>query len=529
MLPMFQATCATHRTRLVLFRRYSSSLGDTRWPGWQPVIGIEVHAQIKSREKLFSESLAAIDGQPNTRVSLFDAAFPGTLPRLNPKCVQLACRAAVALSSEIQHRSAFDRKHYFYPDLPSGYQITQNYAPLAKGGELRLRRFDRIVRIKQIQLEQDTAKSTSDPKAGKTRIDLNRAGTGLMEIVSEPDMRSPEEAGAYVRELQGLLRCVGASDGNMDEGSLRCDVNVSVSRVGEGFGTRCEVKNLNSVRFLQSAIISEIGRQIQLLESGRAVPQDTRGFDEDSAETYKLRSKEDAPDYRYMPDPNLPPLILDQSFIAQIRECTPALPAVTLARLQSEYGLTLRDAEVLMSIDAGSEVGFDGEPSPGGAVRYFESVAHGRDAKAAVNWITHELLGQLAARKESFAENPVSAHTMGELIDLVASGEITSTSGKALLRYIIQKKTTTPLGELLDTLSLRALDSSSDTLPGLCEAAIAALPSEADAVRKGNERVLMKIIGWVMRQSGGRVDAKKAAELLKERLRGENGGSAKDA
>jgi len=275
------------------------------------------------------------------------------------------------------------------------------------------------------------------------------------------------------------------------------------------------------------AIISEVHRQIELLDSGQTVPQDTRGFDEDSAETYKLRSKEDAPDYRYMPDPNLPPLILDQSYITRIQESTPTLPAVTLARLQSEYGLSPRDAEVLMSIDAGSEVGFDGAPGPGGAVRYFESVARGREAKAAVNWITHDLLGQLATRKETFAENPVSAQTMGELIDLVTSGKITSTSGKVLLRHIIQKRVTTPLGELLDTLSLRALDSSSDTLPGLCDAAIAALPSEADAVRKGNERVLMKIIGWVMKKSAGRADAKRVAELLKERLQDGSGDQMK--
>ncbi|KAG9080235.1 hypothetical protein FRC06_006910, partial [Ceratobasidium sp. 370] len=297
------------------------------------------------------------------RVSLFDAAFPGTLPRFNKKCLDLAIRASLALQANVQRRSSFDRKHYFYPDLPSGYQITQKYSPIARGGRLELGGSNgKAVRIQQVQLEQDTAKSTTAPHSEVTRVDLSRAGAALMEIVSEPDMRSPEEAALYVRSLQALLRAVGASDGNMELGSMRCDVNVSLSRVGEPFGTRCEIKNLNTVRGLVVAINAELERQKRLLEQGLPVPQETRGFDEDTAETFRLRSKEDAPDYRYMPDPNLPPLIVEQDYIEQIRLNMPTLPAETRNRIISTYHLSPRDADVLMNIDTGADVGFDGEP-----------------------------------------------------------------------------------------------------------------------------------------------------------------------
>ncbi|TFY74677.1 hypothetical protein EWM64_g9335 [Hericium alpestre] len=297
---------------------------DPRWPGWQVVIGLEVHAQIKSHAKLFSGAWTSDLGEPsNIHVTPFDAAFPGTLPRLNAKCVDLALRAALALSSDIQCRSSFDRKHYFYSDLPAGYQITQRYAPLARSGQLHLPQTDISVRIEQIQLEQDTAKSTFEPRRRQSAIDLNRAGTGLMEIVSMPDMRTPEEAGEYVRTLQALLRSVGASDGNMEQGSLRCDVNVSVNRPGDAFGTRCEIKNLNSVRFMIVALTCEIHRHIALLDAGQPVAQETRGFNETSGLTFKLRSKEDAPDYRYMPDPNLPPLLLRRPYARRPRVITP--------------------------------------------------------------------------------------------------------------------------------------------------------------------------------------------------------------
>ncbi|KIM76374.1 hypothetical protein PILCRDRAFT_77807 [Piloderma croceum F 1598] len=493
---------------------------DPRWPGWEVVVGLEVHAQLKTRQKLFSESLTSELGHvANTHVSPYDAAFPGTLPHLNSKCVDLALRTALALDSKVQPRSAFDRKHYFYSDLPTGYQITQHYAPIASDGALHLSRGDVVVRIKQIQLEQDTAKSTFDPRHHLSQIDLNRAGTGLVEIVSESDMRSPEEAGDYVRTLQAVLRSVGASDGNMEQGSLRCDANVSVNKPGGPFGTRCEIKNLNSVKFMMVAITCEVLRHIKLLETGQVVSQETRGFDELKSQTFKLRSKEDAPDYRYMPDPNLPPLLVNQAIITLAINSMPELPGAMRSRLCSQ-GLSKRDTEVLMSVDSGREVGFDGEPGSGGAVAYFESLSKGRDPKIVVNWMTHELLGQLGARKETFTQNPVSVEQMGELIDMVQDGSITGTSGKTLLHHMITHRSREMPSKLAADLSLAALskNSLSDSLKKLCEEAIAALPEEAGVVRKGNERVIMKLVGKVMKDSRGRADAKAATDLLKELL-----------
>ncbi|EMD40527.1 hypothetical protein CERSUDRAFT_44073 [Gelatoporia subvermispora B] len=505
-----------HRPRLSRLLHASRIKEDSRWPDWNVVIGIEVHAQIKSKAKLFSNTLTSgLHDPPNTHVSLYDAAFPGTLPHLNPKCVELGIRMAIALNSEVQRRSAFDRKHYFYADLPTGYQITQQYAPFAKGGFLKLSKEDISVRIKQIQLEQDTAKSTFYPRQQHTAIDLNRAGTGLMEIVSEPDLRSPEEAGDYVRTLQSLLRCVGSSDGNMEQGSLRCDVNVSVNRRGSGFGTRCEIKNLNSVRFMMIAITSEVRRQIDILQSGSSVPQETRGFDEDRAETYSLRNKEDAPDYRYMPDPNLPPLFLEEAFVTDIRQRMPELPDATRIRLQS-LGLSSRDIDVIMDVDSGREVGVDGELRPG-AVAYFDSVASGRDPRVVVNWITHELLGQLAFRKETFSDNPMTVEQMGELIDLVQSKTVTGTSGKEILRHILTTRTLNMPSQLAEELNMLA--TSDDTLlKQWCSVAISALPNEVDKVRKGNMNAINRLVGHVMKASKGAANAQAVKTILTEML-----------
>ncbi|KAH7887387.1 GatB/GatE catalytic domain-containing protein [Phlebopus sp. FC_14] len=508
-------------TGLRNFHKKREIIEDKRWPGWEVVVGIEVHAQIKSRRKLFSGQYTLtprLREPPNSCVSSYDAALPGTLPILNQKCVELAVRTALALNANVQSRSAFDRKHYFYSDLPAGYQITQRYAPLAKGGHLKLSRKDVKVGITQIQLEQDTAKSTSDARRRITQIDLNRAGSGLMEIVSEPDMRSPEEAGDYVRTLQAILRSVGSCDGSMELGSLRCDVNVSVNRHGEPPGIRCEIKNLNSVKFMMIAITSEVFRHIQLLERGFAVPQETRGFDEDKAETFKLRSKEDSPDYRYMPDPNLPPLFLPPEYVERIRQSMPELPDATRTRLLS-MGLTEQDVEVLMAVDAGREVGFDGEIGRG-AVGYFTTLAQGRDSKVTVNWMIHELLGQLAARKETFSDNPISIEQMGGLLDMVQSGKMTGTSGKTLLCHMITHRSTASPSTLAQELSLLAI-SQDDSAPvqNWCMEAIEALPEEAAVFRQGNPRVLNRIIGKVMKLSRGRASADSVRVTLEELLR----------
>ncbi|KAI6152376.1 GatB/GatE catalytic domain-containing protein [Pisolithus tinctorius] len=525
--PIWRAQCHWKSQELWRFNglrgihKQRERVEDRRWPGWEVVVGIEVHAQIKSQKKLFSEArIAHTNEAPNTAVSCFDAALPGTLPSLNPKCVELAVRTALALNAHVQRRSAFDRKHYFYPDLPSGYQITQRYAPLARGGYLKLSRGDVTVRITQLQLEQDTAKSTFHAGRRVSLIDLNRAGSGLMEIVSEPDMRSPEEAGDYVRTLQTLLRAVGSSDGSMELGSLRCDINVSVNRHEQAPGTRCEIKNLNSIKFMMTAITSEVFRHIELLESGRTVPQETRGFDEDKAETFKLRSKEDSPDYRYMPDPNLPPLLLSQEYIERVRSSMPELPSETRVRLLS-MGLSERDADVLMTVDAGREVGFDGEIGKG-AVAYFTDLVCGRDPKIVVNWMTHDLLGQLAARKETFSDNPVSVKHMGELIDMVQSGKVTGTSGKTLLRHMISHRSLDSPSKLAKELGLIALSREDSSLvKEWCLEAIEELPQQAEAVRKGNLPVLNKLVGKVMKLGKGRANAKTVRTLLLALLRQE--------
>ncbi|KAG6820678.1 hypothetical protein H0H93_013196 [Arthromyces matolae] len=520
-----------------LFHDTRTYTEDKRWPGWQVIIGIETHAQIKSRQKLFSESLTSDLGEPpNTHVSLFDAAFPGTLPKLNQKCVDLALRAALALQCDIQERSSFDRKHYFYADLPSGYQITQQYAPIALGGRLNINLPDAAafdVRIKQLQLEQDTAKSTFHPRTQTSHLDLNRTGTGLMEIVSEPDLRSPEEAGAYVRILQAVLRAVGASDGNMEQGSLRCDVNVSVNPVGRPPGTRCEIKNLNSVKYMMAAIIHEIHRQRAILEAApdmetASVPQETRGFDEHRFETFKLRSKEDAPDYRYMPDPNLGELVLTKERVQAVRDLLPELPWDTRKRLKADYSLSDRDIEVLLRVDSGREVQLDGEVNTlDGAVQYFDRLCiGGRDPKVVVNWMTHELLGQLAARKESFRDNHLSVDQLGELIDMVHSRAITGTSGKLLLRHMLANPSQTTARQTAIDLQLVAFQSpeSMESNPSLsavelrtvCADAIAASPAEVEAMRKGRKNAVNKILGQVMRSTRGRADAQAAKALLEE-------------
>ncbi|CAE6493091.1 unnamed protein product, partial [Rhizoctonia solani] len=394
-------------------------------------------------------------------------------------------------------------------------------APIARGGSLKLvDRDGKLVRIQQIQLEQDTAKSTTPAHSEVTRIDLSRAGAPLMEIVSEPDMRSPEEAAAYVRSLQALLRAVGASDGNMELGSMRCDVNVSLNRPGEPFGTRCEIKNLNTIRGLVVALNAEIARQKYLLEQGLPVPQETRGFNEDTAETFRLRSKEDAPDYRYMPDPNLPPLVIEQDYVENIRSKMPTLPAQTRERLISAYKLSARDVDVLMGVDAGADVGFDGEePLRLGAVAYFESVVReGRSPKTVANWLLHELIGQLSFRNQTFAENPLSPERLGELVDAVESHAITGTSGKLLMRHLIETRSQFPLLQIIDDLGLRAASSASE-LAALCRTAISMLPKESELVAQGNDKVLMKVVGQVMRLSKGTADAQAAREELLRQLR----------
>nr|GAT49851.1 glutamyl-tRNA amidotransferase [Mycena chlorophos] len=507
---MLLRSCTRLPTRYI-----SRQFHDGRWPGWEVVIGIETHAQIKSKQKLFSSTpTSSLKDAPNVNVSVFDAAFPGTLPRLNEECVDLALRTAVALNSDIQPQSSFDRKHYFYPDLPAGYQITQHYEPIAQGGTVSVG--GRAIGIKQIQLEQDTAKTTFNPRTRTSSIDLNRAGTALLEIVTEPDMRSPEEAAAYVRALQAILRAIGASDGNMEAGSLRCDVNVSMNRVGEPPGTRCEIKNLNSVKFMQSAIISEIERHKALYSNGAKVPQETRGFNQDTFETFSMRSKEDAPDYRYMPDPNLGILEIPPQRVEHIRNTLPELPWQVRARLTTAYGLAEKEADVLLNLDTEEQYG---------AVAYFDRVcASGRNPRIAFNWMVHELLGRLNAASVAFSDNPISSEHLAELVSLVENGRLTGASAKILLKHMLSsphnsRRSPTELAESLSLLSDASSASAELDLDALCTRAMNALPSECAAYRAGHQGVLNKIIGWVMKESKGRADSKKVRELLVEILK----------
>ncbi|KIJ37474.1 hypothetical protein M422DRAFT_177988 [Sphaerobolus stellatus SS14] len=501
-----KTTTFARSLRVKNYASVAANSGESRWPGWEVVIGVEVHAQIKVRRKLFSESLTpTLSDSSNTLHSAFDVAWPGTLPKLNKKCVDLATRTALACESEVQLRSTFDRKHYFYADLPAGYQITQRYAPLALGGRVLVEgpNGTTTVQLEQIQLEQDTAKSTLDARNEITAVDMNRAGVALMEIISKPDMRSSEEAGAYVRTLQSLLRAVGSSDANMEQGSFRCDVNVSVNKPGEPFGTRCEIKNLNSVRFLMTSINCEVFRQIKLLEKGMPVPQETRGFDEDRMTTYKLRSKEDALDYRYMPDGNIPPLILTKAYINDVKLSLPPLPHEMREKLSREYGLTQQDIDVLLSVDAGKDVPYDGLPG------------------STVLSIVNELLAQLALHNKSFSQNPLTEKQLGLLIDMVNDKRLTGTAAKEILRFIIR----TGSGEDVLTIQTQlgfAVVAGVDEVTTWCETAIRDLPDVAKAVKGGNVKVIMKLVGRVMLLSGKRADAKVVRQRLEDILIGKD-------
>ncbi|KDN52827.1 Glutamyl-tRNA amidotransferase B subunit [Tilletiaria anomala UBC 951] len=517
-------------------------------PGWNMVIGIECHAQIKTKHKLFSPSRIPPfypPAAPNTHVAPFDRAVPGTLPKLNHEAVELAVKAALALGCEIMPDARFDRKHYFYHDLPPGYQITMKYKPLAKSGSLRLR-FDEgylpspqqelTVQIEQLQIEQDTAKTyTSLSADGSTtlrQVDLNRAGVGLMEIVSAPDMRTREQAGAYVRKLQQVLRKVGASDGNMEQGSLRCDVNVSVHQDGQPWGTRTEVKNVSSPKFIMNAVASEARRQVQALLRGDKVVQETRAYDELSGETVSLRSKENAMDYRFMPDPSLPPLDITEEKLQHVRDALPELPDALRDRLVASYGLNGRDLNVLLRLDDGNDSGaLDADSKEAAhhmtALGLFEDTAKGRDPLVVCNWIINELVSALGDRP--FSRNPVSAQQLGELIDLVESKRITGSVGKALLSELasmppsismttMEEAVQRPV-RLLELLRARGqLSLEADELQRVCADVVRDLPQEVGLVRQGRTKVLMRLVGEVMKRARGRADAQGAAEVLRAQI-----------
>ena len=473
---------------------------------WETVIGLEVHAQVISKAKLFSGAATDFGAEPNTQVSPVDAGFPGMLPVINRHCVEQAVKTGLGLDAEINLRSVFDRKNYFYPDLPAGYQISQYQQPVVGRGRVTLDMPDgttREIGVIRLHLEQDAGKSPHDQHPSLTYVDLNRAGVGLMEIVSEPDLRSAEEAGIYLRKLRSILRYLGTCDGNMEEGSLRCDCNVSVRRPSESYGTRCEIKNLNSVRYVMQAIDYEARRQVDLLEEGGRVEQQTRLFDAGRGITRPMRSKEEAHDYRYFPDPDLLPLVLDPDWVKRLRAALPELPDAKKARFMSEYGLSADDAGVLVA--------------ERDTALFFERVAQGRDAKAAANWVMGDLLGALNRLGVGIERSPVAADQLGVLIDLIADGTI---SGR-LAKEVFAEMVATGVGAkaIVESKGLRQI-TDSDPIEAAIDAVLAAQADKVVEYRAGRDKLYGFFVGQVMRATQGKANPALVNQLLKNKLAG---------
>ncbi len=482
---------------------HASDLIEGAQGSWEVVIGMEVHAQVLSKAKLFSGASAIFGGEPNAHVSFIDAAMPGMLPVINRFCVEQAIRTGLGLKARINHVSLFDRKNYFYPDLPAGYQISQYKNPIVGEGEVLLDLpKGRTVRvgIERLHLEQDAGKSLHDQHPGHSYIDLNRAGVALMEIVSRPDMRSSEEAAAFVKKLRAILRYLGTCDGNMEEGSMRADVNVSVRRPGAALGTRCEIKNVNSIRFIGHAIAYEARRQIELLETGGAIRLETRLFDSRSGETRPMRSKEEAHDYRYFPDPDLLPLVIEESWVEEIARSLPELPDDKKARFMREYGISAYDAGVLV---AEQEL-----------AAYYEELAEGADAKLAANWLNNELLGRLNRDGRTIADCPVSAHANRSILRLVAEGTISGKIAKDVLDIVWAEG-----GDPETVVVARGLTQVSDVaaIEAAIDAVIAAHPDKVAEV-KSKPKLAGWFVGQVMKQTGGKANPQAVNALLRTRL-----------
>lgn len=472
---------------------------------WEVVIGLEVHAQVISHSKLFSGAATDFGAEPNTQVSLVDAAFPGMLPVLNGICIEQAVRTGIGLNAQINLESVFERKNYFYADLPAGYQISQYQRPLVGEGAVVIELADgttKQIGIERLHVEQDAGKSLHDQHPRLTLIDLNRSGVALMEIVSRPDIRTPEEAGAYLRKLRAIMRYLGTCDGNMEQGSMRCDINVSVRPVGENaLRTRAEVKNVNSVRFVMQAIEHEAARQVALYEQGGRVVQETRLYDSGRGETRSMRAKEFAHDYRYFPDPDLLPLKLDPAWVEGIRASLPELPDQRKQRFIETYGMTPYDAAVLTAEKEASE--------------YFEEVARGRDGKQAANWVITNLFAVLNKQGRSIAESPISAANLGKLLDLMADGTISGRLAKEV--FEIMAETGGDPAEIIEAKGLRQITDA-----GAIETAVAKVvadnPGQAEQFRAGNEKVLGWLVGQVMKATGGKANPGQVNALLRAKL-----------
>ncbi len=470
---------------------------------WEIIIGLEVHAQVTSKSKLFSGASAEYGGEPNDHVSMVDAAMPGMLPVINEFCIEQAVRTGLGLQAQINEVSVFDRKNYFYPDLPQGYQISQYKQPVVGEGTVLVDKDDGStisVGVERLHLEQDAGKSLHDQHPTASFVDLNRSGCALMEIVSRPDMRSADEAKAYVTKLRQIMRYLGTCDGNMEQGSMRADVNVSVRKPGDKFGTRCEIKNVNSIRFMGQAIEYEARRQIGILEDGGKIDQETRLYDAKKGETRSMRSKEEAHDYRYFPDPDLLPLKLERKWIDGIKQGLPELPDAKRARFVKDYGLSAYDAAVLAA--------------ERGPADFFESVAKGRDGKLAANWVINEFFGRLNKEGKTIETTPLSAAQLGGIVDLIASGTISGKIAKDVFEIVW-----TEGGNPAEIVEKRGMKQVTDTgaIEKACDDIIAANPDKVEAV-KAKPTMLGWFVGQVMKSTGGKANPAAVSDILKAKL-----------
>ena len=475
---------------------------------WEIVIGLEVHAQITSQSKLFSGASTSFGAEPNSQVSFVDAAMPGMLPTLNEYCVEQAVRTGLGLNAQINMQSVFERKNYFYPDLPQGYQISQFQHPIVGEGEVEIDLADgsvKTIRIERLHMEQDAGKSLHDQHPSKSFVDLNRSGTALMEIVSRPDIRGAEEAAAYVSKLRMILRYLGTCDGNMDEGSMRADVNLSMRRLGvETLGTRCEIKNVNSIKAIQMAIAYESHRQVEVLEAGGTIKQETRLWDPVKGETRSMRSKEEAHDYRYFPDPDLLPLVLKPEYVANIKSSLPELPDQKKHRFMKDYGLSVYDSSVLISERSRAD--------------YFESAANGRNAKLVANWQLNELLAVLSKDGNTpITESPISAEHLGKLVDLISDNTI---SGKIAKDVFAEMFATGK--DPLAIVEEKGLKQVTDTgaIEKVIDEVLAENPDKVTEFRSGKDKLFGFFVGQIMKKSGGKLNPTTLNDILTAKLKG---------
>ncbi len=473
---------------------------------WEIVVGLEVHCQVVSKSKLFSGASTTFGNEPNTNVSLVDAAMPGMLPVINEECVRQAVKTGLGLKARINLESVFARKNYFYADLPQGYQISQFDKPIVGEGTIILDMPDgstKSVGIERLHLEQDAGKSMHDQDPKYSHIDLNRSGVALMEIVSKPDIRTPEEAGAYLTKLRAIVRYLGTCDGNMNEGSMRCDANVSVRRPGAEFGTRCEIKNVNSIRYVMQAIEIEAKRQVEVIEAGGEIVQETRLYDPRLGETRSMRSKEMAHDYRYFPDPDLLPLVFDQAFVSEIEKTLPELPDEKKARFMRENGLSAYDAGVLVA---------DQEKAA-----YYEVVAKGRDGKLAANWVITNLFGALNKLEVPVTESPVTAENLGKLLDLISDDTISGRIAKDVFEIMIE--TGNDPEKIVEEKGLKQI-TDTGAIETAIDEVIAANPDKVQEIRDGKDRMLGWFVGQVMKSTGGKANPGMVNQMLRDKILG---------